>query len=163
MKLDVVGEGVALVKCMHNYFTYFNLPVDYNVDSSLLLRVYLERQTSVHPDCGGVSDDSVLLNVAYRTLSDPLSRAQHLLDLKGVDTERMSPELAVKMFAVREQYDSITSKEERKIFCNKLAELESQLIDKLSSVSIEEFIDIFSEVKFIHSFLEKANSDCDRY
>lgn len=161
--MDVVVAGAALARPMNNYFEYFDLPVDYNIDVSNLLRVYLAYQMDVHPDCGGTSDESALLNIAYKTLSDPLKRAQHFLDLKGIDTERLSPNMAMKMFEIRERYNSLTNEEERHQFCNDLDQCKQQLIEQLKSISVEEFAEIFSEVKFINSFLEKVRSDCDRY
>lgn len=64
------------------------------IDTSLLRREFLRLQAAHHPDkhapSGGPAKlraerTSAAINHAYRTLADPLLRAQYLLGLRGVD------------------------------------------------------------------------------
>jgi len=80
-----------------NYFELFQLPVQYPLDTAQLSERYRELQRIVHPDrfVGASAQESrlaqqksTLINDAYHVLRDDLRRAQHLLQLKGVDYQQ---------------------------------------------------------------------------
>lgn len=82
-----------------NYFEFLGLPVSYNIDQAELSSRYRELQKQLHPDRHAHQSDreqrlavqyTAFLNEALATLKSPLRRAQYLLSLKGVDTERES-------------------------------------------------------------------------
>lgn len=62
----------------------------FKLDIRALRREYLDRQQQVHPDTNqankSFSVDSAEVGNAYRTLCDPLRRAEHILALNGVRT-----------------------------------------------------------------------------
>jgi molecular chaperone HscB len=75
-----------------NHFELFGLPARFAVDGAALERAYRDLQRSVHPDRYAAADDaqkrlalqaSARANEAYRTLRDPLARAEYLLSLRG--------------------------------------------------------------------------------
>lgn len=77
-----------------NYFELFGLPVGFEVDGAELASHYRDLQRAVHPDRYANATEqekrlsmqgSTYLNDALDTLKKPLSRAQYLLELKGVD------------------------------------------------------------------------------
>ena len=77
-----------------NHFELFGLPARYRVDTDALDAAYRGLQSEVHPDRfarGGDTERRLALqasahvNEAYRTLKDPVQRAQYLLGLNGVD------------------------------------------------------------------------------
>ena len=77
-----------------NHFELFGLPVQYRVDAAALERAYRNLQRAVHPDrFAGAGDAqkrlalqaSARANEAYRTLRDPVARAEYVLSLRGVD------------------------------------------------------------------------------
>jgi molecular chaperone HscB len=77
-----------------NHFELFGLPARFAVDGAALEHAYREMQRSVHPDRYAAADDaqkrlalqaSARANEAYRTLRDPVARAEYLLSLRGVD------------------------------------------------------------------------------
>ena len=79
----------------HNFFTLFELPLSSEVDTVLLEKKYKQLQAQLHPDrhvnaeASGklaVIQQASILNDAYVTLKLPLRRAEHLLQLKGIDT-----------------------------------------------------------------------------
>lgn len=79
----------------HNFFSLFELPLSSEVDTALLEQKYKQLQAQLHPDRhvnrdGGSKlvaiQQASMLNDAYATLVSPLRRAEHLLQLKGVDT-----------------------------------------------------------------------------
>jgi molecular chaperone HscB len=75
-----------------NHFELFGLPARFAVDASALDHAYRALQRSVHPDRfagGGDTQKRLALqasaraNEAYRTLREPLSRAEYLLSLRA--------------------------------------------------------------------------------
>jgi molecular chaperone HscB len=83
-----------MIDFSRNHFELFDLPPRYRIDSAALERAYHELQGRVHPDrhAGGSDVDkrlalqaSARVNEAYRTLQDPVARAEYLLQLRGID------------------------------------------------------------------------------
>ncbi|MBV7315159.1 co-chaperone HscB [Shewanella sp. NIFS-20-20] len=79
-----------------NYFELFALPVNFAIDKQSLSERYRELQRTVHPDtfsAGSEQDKRIALqrtaqvNDAYQTLRHPVSRAEHMLLLKGQDIQ----------------------------------------------------------------------------
>src|SRR5262245_8095364 len=77
-----------------DHFTRLALPVDFLVDTADLDRRYFAAQRQLHPDRFATKsprerlvsqNQAVTLNEAYETIKDPLSRANYLLKLKGID------------------------------------------------------------------------------
>jgi len=82
-----------MIDFSQNHFELFGLPLRYRIDAVALERAYRELQTSVHPDRHAAGSDaekrlalqaSSRVNEAYRALRDPVARATHLLELRGV-------------------------------------------------------------------------------
>jgi molecular chaperone HscB len=83
-----------MIDFTRNHFELFGLPARFRVDAADLERAYRELQRNVHPDrYAGAADHekrlalqaSARVNEAYRTLKDPVARAEYLLQLAGVD------------------------------------------------------------------------------
>ena len=79
----------------HNFFSLFELPLSCEVDTVLLEQKYKQLQAQLHPDRHlnsesgnklAVIQQASMLNDAYATLKSPLPRAEHLLQLRGIDT-----------------------------------------------------------------------------
>ena len=99
-----------------NYFSQFELPVGYDIDLEQLNGRFRELQTIVHPDRYAAAGDeqrlraiklSSYLNEAYETLKSPLRRAGYLLQLRGLDIEKvdqsdLDPELLFEQISLRE-------------------------------------------------------------
>ncbi len=99
-----------------NFFAQFELPMGFEVDLDRLGEKFRELQTLVHPDryAGAAEDErmraikaSSYLNEAYETLRSPLRRAGYLLQLRGVDIQRveqseLDPELLFEQLSLRE-------------------------------------------------------------
>ncbi|HEX2113367.1 MAG TPA: Fe-S protein assembly co-chaperone HscB [Alphaproteobacteria bacterium] len=77
-----------------DHFARLDLPVRFDIDAAELDRRYFSLQRQLHPDRfasrsareRAVSQSqAVALNEAYETLKDPLSRAEYMLKLHGVD------------------------------------------------------------------------------
>jgi molecular chaperone HscB len=82
-----------------DYFAFFGLPQKLNLDGLLLEREFYKLSRRLHPDlfvsAGKAKQDwsteqTSLLNDAYRSLKDPIRRTEHLLHLQGVELEEQS-------------------------------------------------------------------------
>jgi len=77
-----------------NYFELFSFKPSYEIDTALLAERYRELQRAVHPDKFANSSEqdkriavqrTAQVNDGFSTLKNPISRAEHILVLKGVD------------------------------------------------------------------------------
>ena len=83
-----------MIDFSRNHFELFGLPPRFRFDVALLDAAYRKLQSAVHPDLFARGTDterrlaqqsSARVNEAYRTLKDPVQRAQYLLQLHGID------------------------------------------------------------------------------
>jgi molecular chaperone HscB len=77
-----------------NHFALFGLPQRFHVDAAALDAAYRRLQSEVHPDRFAHGSDaerrvalqaSARANEAYRALREPVTRAEYLLSLHGID------------------------------------------------------------------------------
>jgi molecular chaperone HscB len=68
-----------------DHFALFGLSAQYDIDESLLRGRYLELSREIHPDAGGGDATKLIarVNEAHRVLTDPVLRAEYLLELRG--------------------------------------------------------------------------------
>jgi len=139
-----------------NYFEILKLPIAYNSDTDLLTRNYFSLQRDSETQI-----DSSLLNEAYNVLKNDIKRAEYFLNLKNISTEKMSSELAVEMFEIREKYSLLENDEDKIAFQNQIKKEKKELISllKKSENNLGKFSEIFSKLKFLNSFLEKERAD----
>ena len=104
------------IDLQQDFFALFGLPRAYPIDLAKLEQAYLDLQSRVHPDRHAHRSDAekrlsmqwaTRVNEAYRTLRAPLSRAQYLLELRGVDAAletntAMSPAFLMEQMEWRE-------------------------------------------------------------
>ncbi len=83
-----------------DFFACFGMPRSYALDRDALEDRYLDLSREVHPDrfAGGTArqqrlavERSSFVNRAYRTLRDPVQRAEYLIKLGGIDLDRSDP------------------------------------------------------------------------
>jgi len=79
-----------------NYFELFNLPVNFDVDESLLKQRFQQVQKQVHPDKHAHASEqqqriaiqmAAYANDAYQTLNSQLKRAIYILKLNGIELD----------------------------------------------------------------------------
>lgn len=102
-----------------NFFDYLGVKPSFDVDVSLLKENFLKLQSQIHPDkfatCSQkekeISENcSSYLNSAYHTLSEPLRRAEYLLQLKGECSSKeitKESDFLVEMMELNEKADSL--------------------------------------------------------
>lgn len=104
---------------MQNYFTLLGVKEGFALNEADLHRAYVQLQQETHPDrMVGKSDEeravaiqkSMDANEGYEALRNPLTRAQHMLALKGIvvnaesrDAVRPSQALLMQTMELREQ------------------------------------------------------------
>lgn len=105
-----------------DYFALFGLPRRYALDEGALEAAWHELQGRVHPDRHAHLSDAekrrsmqwaTRVNEGFRVLRKPLSRAQYLLELAGVDAAletntAMSPEFLMEQMEWREALGEAT-------------------------------------------------------
>lgn len=99
-----------------DYFSVFGLPVHPTIDEAALTQQYYDLSRRLHPDLyqTGTAEEkdaslknTVLLNRAYRTLRELVSRGQYWLELQGEslgkENNRVPSTLAALVFEVQEK------------------------------------------------------------
>ena len=100
----------------NNHFELFDLPVSFDVDESKLTERFQTLQRSLHPDRFAAApaaekrwsiQAASLVNGAYQSLSDPLTRASYLLELNGISVDeetdtQMDPMFLMQQMELRE-------------------------------------------------------------
>jgi molecular chaperone HscB len=85
---------VANPSASNNYFDFFGLQQQFNLDLSALDQAYLAIQKEVHPDRHARGSDSeqriamqmaTYANAAFQTLKNPIQRGLYICKLHGVD------------------------------------------------------------------------------
>ena len=93
------------------FFTLFELPVSFQIDSDLLHRRYQELQKAVHPDHHATGSESEKLlaiqkasevNDAYETLKQPLTRAEYMVAEHGFDVRHEQATIRDGMFLMQQ-------------------------------------------------------------
>lgn len=96
----------------------------FTLDLALLRREFLQLQAKAHPDLAPQEKKrqaealSARINEAYKTLQNPLLRAQYLLELRGIDiagdeTAKVEdPELLMEVLETREVIEEAATEEE---------------------------------------------------
>lgn len=106
----------AKIDFNQDYFVLFGLERRFHLDPDVLELRYRDLQSAVHPDrFAHLSDQerrlsmqwATRVNEAYRTLRQPLARAQYLLELAGVEVgaehnTAMSPQFLMEQMEWRE-------------------------------------------------------------
>lgn len=84
---------VANPSASDNYFNFFGLEQQFNIDLSALDQAYLAIQKEVHPDRHARGSDSeqrlamqmaTYANTAFQTLKNPIQRGLYICQLHGV-------------------------------------------------------------------------------
>jgi molecular chaperone HscB len=146
------------------YFDVFGLPRKLALDTSALERAFYKLSRKLHPDVYARASEqeqqwsleqTSLLNDAYRTLKNPITRTEYLLKLEGVEIEqdrpsgngakkelRMPPDLLEEVFELNMQLEEMRMNQKmgeddpqlRKDLEKAKAQFEGQLADSDSQL-----------------------------
>ena len=163
-----------------NYFELFNLPVSFDVDLSTLPQTYQQLQRLTHPDrfASGSEQQKLVaiqknaqVNDAYSVLKSPLSRAEYLLSLRGIDLQHeqktikdaaflmQQMEWREELSEISEQTDPLSALESLEDEINQtiksdLAKLRNFLKSDLT-VAEQSAADIIRQLKFSYKMLSE--------
>ena len=104
-----------------NYFELFHLAPSFALDTDQLAVQYRQLQQQYHPDRYAAASEAERVqalqqasdvNAAYQTLKDPLSRAEYLLMLQGLDIRGeqqtlQDPEFLMQQLSWREELEAL--------------------------------------------------------
>lgn len=127
-----------------NHFSRLGLPLDYNISPAELEKRYLVLARGLHPDQfsqrpaderGLAEQLSAQLNESYKTLRDPVRRAEYLLELAGGpsrDTDKRTPKaFLAEMLEWNEEIEAAGEGGESKV--GKLEQLRAHIGSRLDA------------------------------
>ncbi len=131
-----------------NYFELFGLSAAFDLDLNDLTHRYRGLARATHPDRFAAGSDqerriavqtTALLNEAFQTLKDPIARANYLLELSGVASERdsqraMDPVFLAEQIEFRERLDDARHSKDSKA---RLADLATDVESRLRQTTDE--------------------------
>jgi len=151
-----------------NYFELFDLAPTYQLDRDELQRRYRQLQQTLHPDRFARAGEreklralqkTSQLNDAYQTLRKPLTRAEYLLSLAGIDLRHeqqtiRDPEFLMAQMAWRERLEELAALTDieaaRSDLQNETQALEQQLEQQLTAADHEPAANTVRKLKFMH-------------
>jgi molecular chaperone HscB len=111
-------NSIQRLNSNYNYFEVFDLPYSFEMDFNKLEREYNKLASELHPDFYITAssfekkqsiESAALLNQAFQTLKNPLTRANYLLKIlahgKNLDTRELSDGFLEQMFILQEKLD----------------------------------------------------------
>jgi len=93
-------------------FGLLGLPAQFDLDPAVIEAAFFEKSKQTHPDRFPAAERNRALiasrevNAAYKTLKDPVARAEYLLARAGVTiggNEQVEPELLMEILELREE------------------------------------------------------------
>lgn len=111
-------KKIQPVAASEDYFSFFDLPRKLRLDEAALEKSFYSLSRQFHPDYfmsasseerQASMDRSSMLNDAYRTLRDRVSRAQYLLSLEGYKEaeKKAPPDLLEEVFDLNMQVEEL--------------------------------------------------------
>lgn len=167
------------MQAMQNHFELFGLSAAFGLETEVLERSYREIQSRVHPDRFAHAGDAerraslqwtTRVNEAFQTLKNPVTRAQHLLALHGVDVAfetntAMPPEFLMQQMALREALESATAAKDASRLDTLRAELTQsrRVLEEHIGEAIDAKQDYRSAAELVRKlqFLDKLDSEID--
>ena len=155
---------------MTEYYELLGIPRSLNLSLDELQKRYYELSRQLHPDRfmqkpeaeqQRALDMSSALNDAYRTLKDPVRRAQYLLGIEGFDigeqrSKDVPPELLEEVFELNMALEEMRSGDDsarpqleaaEKTFTNMLADADHQLQSLFGRYDQSPDRDVLSEIR----------------
>jgi molecular chaperone HscB len=132
----MVATIAAVLSGSQNYFALFDLPVGFDVDPSRLTGRYRALLDPDLPASIPIEQPPTEIELAYRTLADPLARAAYLLDLLGPHT-RDPNELVGFLMAQMELRESLAEATSSPDPSTSVANVLTQLAEQGASLAKE--------------------------
>jgi len=162
-----------------DYFAFLELPRSLALDVKDLEKRFYALSRQLHPDLYArksaeerryAEDASALLNDAYRTLKEPITRAMYLLKLEGFEigeqgTKDVPPELLEEIFELNMALEEDpTDSSARDRFLEMRNAIDAEMRNKFSEWdagrnrdSLVELRGLLNRRKYISNLIEKTN------
>ncbi len=162
-----------------NFFALFEQPQGFHLDMEALSATYRQLQNANHPDRFAGEGESErlkavqltsLINEAYDTLRSPMKRAAYLLQLAGVDTERveqsdLSMDLLLEQMQLRESLAELPADDSalpqleklKKDVSEKMRARQQQFAELMQSEQLDAARKLFHEMQFLHKLTKEID------
>ncbi|HTB17075.1 MAG TPA: Fe-S protein assembly co-chaperone HscB [Bryobacteraceae bacterium] len=173
---------------MTDYYALIGVPRGLNLSLDALQQRYYELSRKLHPDRfmqkpeaerQRALDMSSALNDAYRTLKDPIKRAQYLLALEGFDigeqrSKDVPPELLEEVFELNMALEEMRSGDDsarpqleqaEKNFTNMLGESDRRLVVLSQQYDVSQSRDVLGEIRNLlnrRKYIQNLVSEVER-
>lgn len=161
-----------------NYFELFELPQSFEVNLPQLDQKLFEKLKLFHPDkfVTGTKQEKELsfensntINIAYKTLKSPLTRARYLLELEEIDPEKsqaLDEDFLMETLEWREQLEEKESDNEINMFLEQVLSKEQEGIKSLDAFFKQklytEACKVYIRLKFIQRFKDEIENRLTR-
>ncbi len=149
-------------------FAVFGLNTQFQLDIEVLKRSFLEKMQKFHPDMyinksatqlTIATKNSSIINNAYKIISDPISRALYIFELKNISIPN-DDKFLLEVMEWNEKIEEISSIEELKKLINEVGHLISSYILEMSEMfkcsEYNKAATKYSKVKFFTRILNLA-------
>ena len=151
-----------------NYFQIFNISQNYHIDKEKLKTLYKMLQFHFHPDKYKkryALECSSIINIAYKTLMDDISRIKYILKLNNIKGKEKSNEKTnlLELFKIQEKIDNSSQEMLKKIKNDTLNKIKiykediNKEYDKKNFFKIKEIIDNINYNNSILNHIDKMN------
>ena len=143
---------------MKNFFEIFAIPQRFEIDLEQLEQKYFQFQKHLHPDSASFADieQSIVINEAYKILSDDFLRACYLLALKNIDIRhdenaiKPSTETLIEILELQEKIAEISDR-------NEIENLKKEINQEFKSLILNSMQQLeANEIKLSAQLLVKA-------
>jgi molecular chaperone HscB len=156
-----------MVQAERDYFEFFGLERTLNLDAQDLEKRYYQLSRKWHPDLFArksdaekqeALDNTALLNDAYRTLKDPIRRAEYVV---GASDEKVPPELLEEVFELNmalEEGDESQLADFLQKFLHMRADIDRQLQQAFTTNSHPEIRALLNRRKYVRNLIKQVEA-----
>jgi molecular chaperone HscB len=163
---------------MFEYYAALGLEPKLALDGEDLRKRFYQRSRESHPDLAGseAEDRMALLNDAFRTLRDPVSRAEYFLKQNGIELSKdVPPELLEEVFELNMALEEIRGGDEsalpqlesaRKRFAGMQEEIDAELAAigarydaSRSSAALEEIRGTLNRRRYVSNLVRDVDKE----
>ena len=165
-----------------DFFGIFGLEETLTIDPADLQKRFYERSRKFHPDLfarksererNQALESTAILNDAYRTLRDPVKRAEYVLTKHGFDmaeqrSANVPPELLEEVFELNEAMEEMRTGDEsarpqlqeaRGKFAGMLDEIDSDLEKEFAGSRLPEIRGLLNRRRYIENLLRDVDKE----
>lgn len=166
----------VLPLCKEDYFSLLSLPASYEIDIKTLDNKLFQLQQLFHPDKflntseeeQNISlNNSAIVNQAYKTLKNPILRAEYLLKLKSmnIEKEEVPKQLLIESLEWRENLEFAEEENKLQQILQEIIQKEQNSYKLLKEYFAKELynqaLSVYIELKFYLRFKQEITNKLD--